>query len=89
MLEFYCLTAQQKRTLRLLSELCDRSVSENPVFAHYVLSLSGQQKAADDIADAVTQPVAVPIARKSRVSSSRNRQTDFRPTSVVRGSVPE
>ncbi|MCZ4072806.1 DUF3800 domain-containing protein [Agrobacterium sp. LMR679] len=45
------LTAQQKRTLRLLSELCDRSVSENPVFTHYVLSLSDQQKASDLLGD--------------------------------------
>ncbi len=41
------LTAQQHRTLRLLGELSDRSISENPVFAHYVLSLSDQQKASE------------------------------------------
>lgn len=51
MLEFYCLTAQQKRTLRLRSELSDRAVSENSVFAHYVLSLSDQQKASDLLGD--------------------------------------
>ncbi len=45
------LTAQQNRTLRLLGELCGRSISENPVFAHYVLSLSDQQKASELLGD--------------------------------------
>ncbi len=40
------LSSQQERSLRLLSDLFDRSSSENEVFAHYILSISDQQKAA-------------------------------------------
>jgi hypothetical protein len=41
------LTEQQHRTLRLLSEILDRSIAENPAFAHFVLSLSDQEKASN------------------------------------------
>lgn len=44
------LSVQQQRNLRLLSELFDRSTSENQVFAHYILSISDQQKAATFLA---------------------------------------
>lgn len=39
------LNAQQKRTLKALSGLLDRSIAENKAFAHYVLSLEDQRKA--------------------------------------------
>jgi hypothetical protein len=40
------LTIQQKRSLGLLSELLDRSLRENPAFAHFILSLEDQARAA-------------------------------------------
>jgi hypothetical protein len=39
------LSAQQKRALKALSGLLDRSIAENKAFAHFVLSLEGQEKA--------------------------------------------
>ena len=39
------LNPQQRRTLRALSGLLDRSIAENKAFAHFVLSLEDQEKA--------------------------------------------
>jgi len=39
------LSAQQKRTLGMLSELLDRSIAENKAFAHFVISLQDREKA--------------------------------------------
>lgn len=40
------LSVQQKRTLKMLSELLDRSIARNKAFAHFVLSLEDQHKAS-------------------------------------------
>ena len=40
------LNPQQERNLGLLRQLLDRSLEENRAFAHYVLSLEDQQRAA-------------------------------------------
>jgi hypothetical protein len=42
----YELSAQQKRNLVLLKELLDRSLEENSAFAHFILSLEDQERAA-------------------------------------------
>lgn len=40
------LSAQQEANLSLFSQLLDRSLEENPAFAHFILSLEDQQRSA-------------------------------------------
>ena len=45
------LNAQQERNLALLKQLLDRSLEENPAFAHYILSFEDQHRAASFLAE--------------------------------------